>query len=341
MVQDLVSIIIPCYNGERFIDRCMNCLVNQTYKKLEIIVVNDGSSDKSEQKIKNWKNKLVEQKYIIKYLFQENKGLGAAINSGLKLVTGEYLSLLDVDDLYMPLSIEKRINYLKAHEEFGMVRTNGWFVKDDPDSEPIGLFVNEENEKKTTNIFSDLLLGKTNNWAGTYMIRTDLLFQWYPDRNIYSSRYGQNLQLMLPIAYTKKSGFIDEPLMMYIRHDQSSTIMRAEKEEDEIRYLCKNQQGYLDIKEKMIDMIVKDTKECIHYKNLIRISYYRQLMIVAAWFKNKGLMKSSYAELKKRCRPTVGDRITYCKAVAPYFCGILSVLRKLVFLVRRLKDSWR
>lgn len=338
MIQDLVSIIIPCYNGEHFVDRCMNCLVDQTYKKLEIIIINDGSIDRSEQKIKNWNNKLVEQNYIIKYFSQSNKGSGAAINSGLKLVTGEYLTLLDIDDLYMPLSIEKRINYLKAHEEFGMVRTNGWFVKEDPDSEPIGLLVNEENEKKSTDIFFDLLLGKTNNWAGTYMIRTALLFQWYPDRNIYASRYGQNLQLMLPIAYTKKSGFIDEPLMMYIRHDQSSTIMRAKNPEDEIRYLCNNQRGYLDIKEKMIDMIIKDTKECSNYKNLIRIPYYRQLMVVASSFKNKSLMKNSYTELKKRCSPTIDDRITYCRVVAPYSVGILRVIRKLVFWFRKLKN---
>ena len=83
-----ISIIVPVYNTEKYIKRCLNSLVNQTLKDIEIIVVNDGSTDKSETIIKEY-----EQKYMkkIKYLVKKNGGLSDARNYGIKYATGEYV----------------------------------------------------------------------------------------------------------------------------------------------------------------------------------------------------------------------------------------------------------
>lgn len=88
-----VSIIIPCYNGERFADRCLESIVSQDYPYVEIIVVNDGSTDNSEDKILSWKNRLGSSQRNLIYIKQENQGSGAAVNTGLKHVTGDYISL--------------------------------------------------------------------------------------------------------------------------------------------------------------------------------------------------------------------------------------------------------
>lgn len=88
--QPLVTVVVPVYNGGKFIDKCLNSLSNQTYKNLEIIVVNDGSSDNSEKIIKKYPVKLITH--------EKNSGLSASRNTGIDAATGEYIHFMDVDD---------------------------------------------------------------------------------------------------------------------------------------------------------------------------------------------------------------------------------------------------
>lgn len=90
-----LSIIVPVYNVEQYIDRCLESLVNQTLKDIEIIIVNDGSEDKSEEIILKYKEKYPEK---IVYLKKKNGGLSDARNFALPYVRGEYLTFLDSDD---------------------------------------------------------------------------------------------------------------------------------------------------------------------------------------------------------------------------------------------------
>lgn len=90
----LISVIVPVYNVEKYLDRCLNSIVNQTYKKLEIILVDDGSPDKSPQMCDCWAKK----DNRIKVIHKKNGGLGFARNSGLEIATGEYVAFVDSDD---------------------------------------------------------------------------------------------------------------------------------------------------------------------------------------------------------------------------------------------------
>lgn len=90
----LVSIIIPIYNLEDYIENCLNSVVNQTYRELEILCIDDGSTDKSAEKIKAF----AERDSRVKYLYQENAGVSAARNKGLDEATGEYVMFVDGDD---------------------------------------------------------------------------------------------------------------------------------------------------------------------------------------------------------------------------------------------------
>ena len=91
-----LSVIIPVYNTEKYIEKCLNSIANQTMKDLEIIIVNDGSKDKSEEAINQWieSNKNIDAKYFKK----ENGGLSDARNFGVKKATGKYISFVDSDD---------------------------------------------------------------------------------------------------------------------------------------------------------------------------------------------------------------------------------------------------
>ncbi len=89
-----ISVVIPVYNVERYIGLCLDSVINQTYKNLEIICVNDGSTDESLKIIEEYQ----EHDNRIKIINQENRGLSAARNTGIKQVTGDYIAFLDSDD---------------------------------------------------------------------------------------------------------------------------------------------------------------------------------------------------------------------------------------------------
>ncbi len=95
---DLVSIIVPVYNVEKYIEKCILSIINQTYTNLEIIIVNDGSLDHSENIIKEY----ISKDNRIKYIKRENGGLGAARNTGIENATGKYIAFVDSDDWIDP-----------------------------------------------------------------------------------------------------------------------------------------------------------------------------------------------------------------------------------------------
>lgn len=101
-----LSVIIPVYNTEKYIEKCLNSIANQTMKDLEIIIVNDGSKDKSEEVINQWmeSNKNIDAKYFKK----ENGGLSDARNFGVKKATGRYISFVDSDD-YLEKDLYKNL----------------------------------------------------------------------------------------------------------------------------------------------------------------------------------------------------------------------------------------
>src|SRR5690625_1048731 len=95
----LVSIIIPVYNKEEYLEDCLESVINQSYEKIEIIIINDGSTDGSESIIKKWKNK----DNRIKYMSQNNQGVAIARNNGIKVSKGDYIYFIDADD-YLSLN---------------------------------------------------------------------------------------------------------------------------------------------------------------------------------------------------------------------------------------------
>lgn len=93
----LISIIVPVYNTEKYIERCLDSIMKQDYPNFEVILVNDGSTDESGIIIQKYKEKYKN----ISYIKQENKGVGAARNAGIKVAKGDYISFVDSDDLIM------------------------------------------------------------------------------------------------------------------------------------------------------------------------------------------------------------------------------------------------
>lgn len=105
LTQDMpsVSIIIPCYNCQNYIDETLECLVKQTYQKFEVICINDGSTDETLVKLQQWLNRNVLNLRVIN---QENGGVSCARNRGIQEACGKYLLFLDADDVYHHAFVE-------------------------------------------------------------------------------------------------------------------------------------------------------------------------------------------------------------------------------------------
>ncbi len=109
-MEKLVSIIIPVYNVEKYIEQCIYSVINQTYKNIEIIIINDGSTDCSIEKI----SKIKDERITI--ITQENKGLSAARNEGIQQSKGDYISFVDSDDFISRKYIETFVYFIEKYD---------------------------------------------------------------------------------------------------------------------------------------------------------------------------------------------------------------------------------
>jgi glycosyltransferase involved in cell wall biosynthesis len=108
-----VSIIVPVYNGYDFLGKCLDSLINQVYKNIEIIVIDDCSTDKTKEVIKEYTNK---DKRIIAFYQSKNKGVSAARNVGIKASTGDYLMFVDSDDALTKEAIRRMVDVANKYD---------------------------------------------------------------------------------------------------------------------------------------------------------------------------------------------------------------------------------
>ena len=124
MKPGLVSVVLPIYNVEKYLDRCVTSVVNQTYRNLEIILVDDGSPDNCPTMCEAW----AARDSRIKVVHKENAGLGMARNTGIENATGEYICFFDSDDYIAPDTIEKCFNTARKEDadlvSFGSLQVN-------------------------------------------------------------------------------------------------------------------------------------------------------------------------------------------------------------------------
>lgn len=115
MEKGLVSIIMPAYNAGQYIKDAVDSALAQTYSNIEIVVVDDGSTDDTAAIMARY---AAEKR--INFIQQKNQGVAAARNTALAVAKGEFVAFLDADDLFLPNKIEKQIGYLQAHPECGV-----------------------------------------------------------------------------------------------------------------------------------------------------------------------------------------------------------------------------
>lgn len=302
MNQPLVSIITPCYNGETFLDRYFESILAQTYPKLELIFINDGSKDRTEEIALSYTDKLREKGIHYIYEKQKNAGQAAALNRGLKLFTGEYLTWPDSDDVMTPDSIEKKVEFLEENPDYGMVRSNGIYYNELTD---IKQRISNLETNNKEDIFVDLILLKTYGCCGCYMLKRNLFESIYPQRDIYESRYGQNWQILVPASSKSKCGYIDATLYIVYEHDDSHSRSKKTVEQEIERW-----DGFTDILLKAIEVSECNKQEA---ERLIKENCARQQFYYAIELKNRDVLKEKFSSLRKYGNVSLKEYMLYLK----------------------------
>lgn len=172
---DKISIIVPVYNNYNFLDKCLDSIINQTYKNIEIILINDGSTDNSLKKLKKYAK--VDSRIIL--INKKNEGVSKARNDGIKISTGKYITFVDSDDYLECDAIEKIYNAL-IKNKVDLIRANYQVHYKESDKTDIGdlsLIGNKKyNNKQIKNdIVPEILSGKLPCFVCLLLIKKELL----------------------------------------------------------------------------------------------------------------------------------------------------------------------
>ena len=233
------SIIVPAYNTEKYIDKCLKSIFSNTYKNFEVIIVNDGSTDKTEDII----NKYIKKYDDIIHIKQKNMGLSMARNNGVKKATGDYLLFIDSDD-YVEKNLLENIN--KNISDLDVLRYQLNIVYSDK------VVPCEEEEFNVTDgisAFEKIVRYKFIEMASLYVINR----KYYVDNNfefekgVYHEDYGL---LPLVIATAKKVKSINYLGYNYVQRDgsimSSNDTEKMKKKMDDMLFLFTKAIKYLD-----------------------------------------------------------------------------------------------
>lgn len=220
LVPGLVSIVTPCWNSEKFVHRLLDSVLAQDYPSVEMIVVNDGSTDGTAKVLADYEEKFRSRGYVLKNFYQENAGQAAALDFGLKKFAGDFLIWTDSDDYFLKENaLSTFVGFLQKNPNLGFACCNCAWERASGNLDRLRPFV--EDEKTPSNIFERLLSRKIFFIPGRIMVRTGTFLKAIPTRSIFHSRQGQNFQMEFPIAYASDCGFIKDELYCYVERLES------------------------------------------------------------------------------------------------------------------------
>ena len=269
MIEGLVSIVTPCYNGEKYLEKYFKSLYMQTYSKIEIIIVDDESTDKTKEIILFYQKKLQERDICVKYVWQKHAGQAAAINSAMPYVEGEFFVWCDCDDYFETDAIEVMNKFLHQHKEYQFVRSNVCYCTKNRGT--IESLIKKPKYSEKADVFTDYLLEKDSYiWIGAYMARMTFWKSCIPVGGIYEGKSGQNFQILLPMAYYGKCGYIDKVTYNYMIHENShSHNLKGTKQ------IIARFDEHRNTINQVLSTLEMDQKQLVYYHKLLDEKYRR------------------------------------------------------------------
>ena len=256
-----ISIIVPVYNVQKYLDKCIQSIINQTYKNIEIILVNDGSTDNSG---------IICEKYAdidsrIIYINKQNGGLSSARNSGLDVCCGDYIGFVDSDDYIDPSMYEKMFSFM-INEDCDIVECGVNYCTDTE----VEYFRIQDNEvvsgkealKRHLDITSKLLLPRTAVWSKLYKRRF-----WSENRFPLGHVHEDYLLTCKDLYIAEKVGLLKEGLYFHLTTNKDSIVNTKFSERDLYK---ERQMAYrIDFLNENRELELLEYAKAAYYNNLI------------------------------------------------------------------------
>lgn len=256
-----VSVIIPCYNGEKIIGNAIKSVLNQTYKNWELIIVDDGSTDSSceivEHYLNNDKIKLVKNAY--------NKGIAKTMNKGIEVSKGDFIAFLDQDDIWHPTKLELQLQkFENADNSLGLVGCGMVFIEN---NKCRGIFRINDKKLDQTQILTKMYTG--TNSSSIMMLKKDCLKKigLFDEKLI---GWG-DFEMVFRVAKFYKIGYVNRLLVKKRVHSESANVKMKKKLRNEAKkifpLICGYHpflKSYLPLKEG--EIILGEVMESLHDK---------------------------------------------------------------------------
>lgn len=325
MQKGLVSVITPCFNTGKYIHKLLDSVVKQDYPSVEMIVIDDGSTDNTAEVVKSYIPIFQNRGYSLSYIYQENSGQSVAINNALKYVKGEFLVWPDSDDFYSSdEAISKLVDAIAGtNDEYSFARGQ-CYMMDENTGEEVKLYAADKQDQ-----FEDCLFGNFLFCPGNYIIKTSILDERIPGRDIYTEKNaGQNWQMLLPILYGKKCITINEYIYTILsREDSHSRGMYKTYSQQ-----CTKIRAYRNTIIGTLDrMTFMPHKQLDYYKKRINDKYDMELL-------KMGIQNGDYEQVKMIRNKLDSGLLSRKRKLAASFCwlpGWKYLLKLRLFLHRR------
>lgn len=282
---DLVSVIIPAYNSDKTIFKCINSVAKQSYSNLEIIIINDGSTDSTEEICLKYKN--IDDR--VKYTKISNSGVSIARNTGINLSKGKYIIFLDSDDFFMPDAIQELVDKIEKTElvvgNFCYISNDGVPIIKDYIFEKEGIISVNDYIGYFSKYYLDVVLG--SNWNKLYLSQiikdNNLCFE---NNEIYAEDYIFNLNYL----YYVNRVYITKKIINCYRVDTTNSLSKVTHTCNQIRdrnnliyskinTLCElyeiQKDLFDDFKLTLVEMAIRN---CCRTKNINKYKFIKDIL---------------------------------------------------------------
>jgi glycosyltransferase involved in cell wall biosynthesis len=213
MNNPVVSVIIPAYNAAPWIGETIDSVLNQSFRDIEVIVVDDGSTDKTSEVVAKYQQK-------VKYIYKDNGGPSSARNVGILAARGEYIAFLDADDLWVASKLEQQMEIFNQNSSLVWVYSDGFIFENNPNQTP-HLF-----SYSTCMYEGDILCSLlVDNFIAspTPVIRKEIFDEIGLFNEEPAFKSVEDWDMWLRISAKYPIGFVDQPLVKYRRHASGLT----------------------------------------------------------------------------------------------------------------------
>jgi len=253
-MEQKITVIMTVYNGEKYIKEAIDSILRQTYKNFELLIINDGSTDNTLKIVNQYQDKRLK-------LIQNpiNSGIVYSRNKALEESTGEFIAVLDADDIALPTRLKKQLNFLEKNTDFGLI--GGWAELIDEYGNLTG--IKWKNKIPPNRISSTLLFNNLFTHSAAMLRKNAIPADGYRQYEI-----SCEFDLWIRMAKKWKLGNLNEILVKYRIHSEGVSKNKKETLDQELKQIYTSQLSCLDIRPSDEELKIHRTNFTFQGKNI-------------------------------------------------------------------------